>query len=1001
MEDKHKEYIGKLATDCILNIDRSRDPNVETQKTLVRELEKNFLNEIPPCENTLALLSLNGNWYISRFFEDVLFKKNYSDELLNPFNFDHPVIKSIIHPKNLQANSTVAHVVYRYISDRLIVPAGTDNNTFIKYLYNQGFSDEDIISIVCTYSYNIFNQHYSKDKSVRLTSFAEYVLPLLKPKKGFLGLKTDNGYLSLIYKCIFEKNSSDNKKLDLLTFLYENYPEGLENYYKNFLVYKDYNGQNKIDYNCLFYLIQADAQKFEPLILDVLMGAKMEMNNEFSVFMSLSEKLSGKYNNKITEIGENYYTTYFKIAPSVRRYYYDLSTQQGSFSIAYAEFLFKTDEEKAKQRMEKFIKESDFVFPELFSFLDNKMGDKCIPYLLDALFKDQSVTNTGIRNYYTKLFEILGKYNLVPHFNRIIDFAINHASSKSRILAAQNLAKYPNEIVPIATNLLAEKTVNQRIVGALILSEVGSEEVITTLNEAVDSETNDDTRDIMLDSLRDIRFAKPYSLTQVKDMIKKAADRKKLSKWGEKWLVEEKLPGIFWKGDKKPMDLSCVRFLFYRMKRAPGLNSDIEAKQMIQHIDKELSQDFAKAVLVAFQESNADTKIKYYLTLAGLLGGDDMMHNLNALFRKNMADKRMKMAEYVVGALAMVGTDKALRSVEVISRKYANKKPAISLAAREALTAAANELEITMDELSDRIIPDFGFDGLYKTFQVDGEEYRAFINSDFTLNYFNEDNKMRKSLPGNAPKELKAEFKDIEKEIKDVIKSQSDRLERYMYDERRWNAESWQTFFFNNPIMFVYALKLLWGLFDKNGNLLNSFYCSDDASVYDVDDNEVAIEDDMFVGILHPVYLSSEVLKKWQDKLYEKSMLTIFPILSRSIFIIDEKEKEQNYTKAFFNQNVPKGADFVNTFMVKKNWIKSSGDGGSSEFTKHFKGGEIKAYANIEGPAAFYMGGNTPATVFEISFFRKGWQDKVCLKDLPAIFYSEVMSDIDQLIKAT
>ena len=63
-------------------------------------------------------------------------------------------------------------------------------------------------------------------------------------------------------------------------------------------------------------------------------------------------------------------------------------------------------------------------------------------------------------------------------------------------------------------------------------------------------------------------------------------------------------------------------------------------------------------------------------------------------------------------------------------------------------------------------------------------------------------------------------------------------------------------------------------------------------------------------------------------------------------------------------------------------------------------GGEIKAYANIEGPMAFYMGGDTPATVYEISFIRKTWSDKVKLLELSPVFYSEVMWDIDQLINA-
>jgi hypothetical protein len=32
-----------------------------------------------------------------------------------------------------------------------------------------------------------------------------------------------------------------------------------------------------------------------------------------------------------------------------------------------------------------------------------------------------------------------------------------------------------------------------------------------------------------------------------------------------------------------------------------------------------------------------------------------------------------------------------------------------------------------------------------------------------------------------------------------------------------------------NPILFVYAMKLVWGVFDENNNLEQVFYCTEDA----------------------------------------------------------------------------------------------------------------------------------------------------------------------------
>ncbi|MDF1549600.1 MAG: DUF4132 domain-containing protein, partial [Bacteroidales bacterium] len=178
------------------------------------------------------------------------------------------------------------------------------------------------------------------------------------------------------------------------------------------------------------------------------------------------------------------------------------------------------------------------------------------------------------------------------------------------------------------------------------------------------------------------------------------------------------------------------------------------------------------------------------------------------------------------------------------------------------------------------------------------------------------------------------------------------------------------------------------------------FYCNEDASMYSIEDEEIEFEDNRFVSILHPIHLEKEKLSKWKDKLYEIGLITIFPQIDRRLFEIKKEEKELNRTKHFFNTEVPKGADFVNSFLVRKNWIKSPGDGGHSEFTKKYKDGLFQAYANIEGPTVFYQGDGAKATVFEITFMGKNWQDKCKLKDIPAIFYSEVLSDINDLINA-
>src|SRR5581483_764963 len=222
---------------------------------------------------------------------------------------------------------------------------------------------------------------------------------------------------------------------------------------------------------------------------------------------------------------------------------------------------------------------------------------------------------------------------------------------------------------------------------------------------------------------------------------------------------------------------------------------------------------FALNLIKLFIDNGTKAEHKYLLALSALLGDEAVADKIRITIDKWIEDGRFKMAEYGVGALALQGSDKALRWVEFYSRKYRTRKANVGVAALVALEAAAEELGITTYELGDRIVPDFGFEGLFKPFEADGETYRAFIDNNFKIAFFNDDNKKIKSIPAAASAELKEEFKAIAKEVRDVVKSQSSRLEYYMVIQRRWTVEQWQQFFLNNPVMFIYATKLVWGVY--------------------------------------------------------------------------------------------------------------------------------------------------------------------------------------------
>ncbi len=1004
-------HINALADHTEEWVSHERAESTEEQLNHVKQCRKALLGEIQFSDVFLDQLRFNNTYYYTASLLSNVLNGTHN---IDPIPFDQPdflpVFKKLIKPIYIQGDDQLSDLLNECLSKALRTSEQGKFDQVLGFCEQQSFDLKTIVKVGVEKGVNYFVQETSDTlknivrEQMELSPFGKFIVSTLEEKNNLLGLLKKEETQSFIESIIFEDqlNTSVNEFAvsSWLRLLFQFHNHGLSKNYTKYLFYLDsWRRRKYLNLESIIFLINCDAQGSEGAILNAIREVQTTKEDEFSVYFELEKKLPNQYDGKIKLLGASYLKIFTGNSIGLS-YFYEQSSINGPLTGAYFDYLFEKDPDLAEQTLIDFIEKAYFVSKEFLKHLAERFKIESLPYLLRLLAKDPSpILKVYDLSFYNDLFKLIEPYDLKPHLSEILDCGVKSANRRIQGLIAEAVSQY-DEAKKLAIDLLGEKKVDQRVLAAMILSKWGSEDVLSVLDEALSKENNDATRDIMLDSLISQRFPKPYTYEQVIQMVELAGKRKKLARWGEKWLKEEELPKLYWSATDNPLTEEQVRFLFYRMKRAKGINSDIEAKQLIGQLDVQKSIPFAKALISSFLDSNSDNKLKYYLTIAGLIGNDEIAHSLNTVFKKNIADKRMKMAQYVVGSLAMVGTDKALRMVEAIYRKFANKRPQVSQSAQDALTAAATELGITMDELSDRIVPDFGFEELYKNFVVEGEEYRAFISADFKLNYLNEDNKIRKSIPPKADKEIKKEFKEIEKEIREVIKSQSIRLEKYLVESRQWKVNEWRELFFQNPIMFVYGLKLLWGVFDEKGQLINSFYCAEDTGCYDIADEEIEIEEAHFIRIIHPIYLTENQRNLWKEKIYELSLITLFPILDRPVLHKETEELDKTFVNRFNGKDVPQGADFVNTFLMKRNWLRSTGDGGRSEFTKSFSNGALFAFADIDGPTVFYQEGQAKATVNLISFYGKDWEDMMTIKDVPAIFYSEVVSDIDEMIKS-
>ena len=353
------------------------------------------------------------------------------------------------------------------------------------------------------------------------------------------------------------------------------------------------------------------------------------------------------------------------------------------------------------------------------------------------------------------------------------------------------------------------------------------------------------------------------------------------------------------------------------------------------------------------------------------------------------------MAIHVIDTMMLIGSNKALRQIDYLTKS--RQKPSIMGGAKNALVRASKERKMKYYDLLDSLIPDFGFDGLHKEIDVNGDTFRVFVTNDFKLNYMDENSKIRKSVPAKASTSDKEELKAIQKDLRETNKSQVDRLENYMVEERKWDVEGWQKNYLNNPLMFIHSSSLLWGLFNQKNELLKLFYVDEDSSLLDEEEDDVELKKSYSIMLMHPLEMTKGQLSFWSEHFYEREIMTPFTQLNRKIFTIQPEEEEKT-TLTRYNDKQPKMA--MSTLirnLEKRGWQKDVVDSGNYDYWKRFNKHKLVVDIGIYGINP-YIDDTEYIEMTGIKFqVLTRYEDKK-LKDIPAIVFSEVIYDMELII---
>lgn len=447
--------------------------------------------------------------------------------------------------------------------------------------------------------------------------------------------------------------------------------------------------------------------------------------------------------------------------------------------------------------------------------------------------------------------------------------------------------------------------------------------------------------------------------------------------------------------------------LAYSAVNPAGVSST--ANELANNLNKDELAIFVNELFDKWIAKGAEAKKRWVLYMASIHGGSDIVKKLNSNIKEWPLVARGAIAADAVYALALNPQPNAILIVDGLARKCKFKQ--VKSAAGNALAYAAKQLGISKSELEDRIVPTLDFDSnMERIFDYGTRKFKVVLLQTLELEIYDENGKKLKNMPAPGKKDdeviakqSNAEFKELKKQLKTVIESQSLRLNEALSVNRMWTVDKWNELFVANPIMHQFATGLVWGVY-KDGVLTDTFRYMEDGTFNTVDEEEYKLDaTNGLVGLVHPIELDADTVTTWREQLEDYEIKQPIKQLDREIFEVTDEEKEE--------VELTRYAGFVMSDytllgkMTKSGWYKGAPQDAGCFYEFYREDGEYGVQLDFEG--CYVSAYGEEVTVYATRFYKtenftymKDWltNDKATkLGEIPKRYFSEIVLQLKEL----
>jgi Domain of unknown function (DUF4132) len=294
--------------------------------------------------------------------------------------------------------------------------------------------------------------------------------------------------------------------------------------------------------------------------------------------------------------------------------------------------------------------------------------------------------------------------------------------------------------------------------------------------------------------------------------------------------------------------------------------------------------------------TGAPSKENWALFAVGWLGNDTSALKLAPMIRVWPGESQHARAAMGLRCLREIGTDAALMQINGIAQKV--KFQGIKTQAKKFMEAIAVDRRMSRDELEDRIVPDCGLDERgSRVLDFGDRQFRLVLGDNLKPMIKDADNKLKTDLPKPNSKddqtkaaEAIADWKLLKKQIAEVVKIQTPRLEQAMVRDRRWSTREFETLLVGHPLMLILSQRLLWASYNADGKFIDTFRVTEDRSYANSHDDIYQLGNVSNIGIVHPLSIPEPDKNAWGEIFSDYNIIQPFPQLGRPVYTLDTNE---------------------------------------------------------------------------------------------------------------